>query len=185
MDLGPNLSNVSIPTSHAEILARIQILEEEQQELEDNDTMEGGELPLEQVPMEDVPSHGPHEVEENHTAHVDGLPLSAATADFNLPSAYECHIERIDCFGNLTAHIVHTTGVHYITGVACKCSGQDVWFKNLIHSQLIPSTFNWMRTYFTTPVLDNFCLTDLKGKASAYQYWQKLVRITSSIASSD
>ncbi|KAG5349122.1 hypothetical protein C0989_005772, partial [Termitomyces sp. Mn162] len=80
MDLGPNLSNVSIPTSHAEILARIQILEEEQQELEDNDTMEGGELPLEQVPMEDVPSHGPQEMEENHTAHVDGLPPSAATA---------------------------------------------------------------------------------------------------------
>ncbi|KAG5331234.1 hypothetical protein C0989_008221, partial [Termitomyces sp. Mn162] len=130
MDLGSNPSNVSMPTSHAKILARIQILEEEQQELEDNDTMEGGELPLEQVPMEDVPSHGPQEMEENHTAHVDGLPPSAATAGFNLSSAYECHIERIDCFRNLIAHIVHTTGVYYISVVACKCSGQDVWVED-------------------------------------------------------
>ncbi|KAG5349289.1 hypothetical protein C0989_004817, partial [Termitomyces sp. Mn162] len=130
MDLGSNPSNVSMPTAHAKILARIQILEEEQQELEDDDTMKDGELPLEQVPMEDVPSHGPQEMEENHTAHVDGLPPSAATASFNPPSAYGCHIEKIDCFGNLITCIVHTTGVHYISVVGCKCSGQDVWVKD-------------------------------------------------------
>ncbi|KAG6864254.1 hypothetical protein C0991_011049 [Blastosporella zonata] len=110
------------------------------------------------------------------------LPVSAAAAGFNPPQSYGPRIDRQDCFGNQIIRLVHTNGVQYITLLSCSCSGTNNWATDLAHAMLIPTSFHSPRTFFTATVLDDYRLTNLECKASAYQYWQKICRVTSSTA---
>ncbi|KAG6873358.1 hypothetical protein C0992_008824, partial [Termitomyces sp. T32_za158] len=173
----PNEADLSL-LSRLQNVSFQQILQEkERQELEDDDDIETEEVSLENSPVNGLRTEFPS------TAPTNELPC-AAPAGFDPPAAYGRRLDRMDCFGNPIRRIVHTNGVHYISVIACECCGMDVLVEDTIHSQLVPSTFVRTRTYFTTAVLDDFRLTNLECKASAYQYWQKIARITSPIASS-
>jgi hypothetical protein len=78
--------------------------------------------------------------------------------------------------------VVHSNGLHHIAMVSCQCHGQDFLPLDLFASQLLPASFIRIRTLFTAQVLDMFRLCNLELKASAYQYYQLLRRLTRPMA---
>jgi hypothetical protein len=50
---------------------------------------------------------------------------------------------------------------------------------DMMATSFVPTSFTRYRTFFTHAVLDDFRLSNLECKASAYQYFQKLRRQTS------
>lgn len=117
----------------------------------------------------------------------DYLPSILATPeDHNDPSwtvnlNAETDIERprADALDNPFVRVIHTNGVHCIAVVSCSCRGKETTHSDLMASRMIPTSFVRYRTMFTHAVLDDFRLTNLECKASAYQYFQKLRRLTS------
>jgi len=49
---------------------------------------------------------------------------------------------------------------------------------DLAYQRFLPTTFTKLSTMFTMAVLDDFRLANLECKTSAYQYWQRLRRMT-------
>ena len=74
--------------------------------------------------------------------------------------------------------VVHTNGVHHLKVITCGCQGIETTFSDLASACFLPTSFSQLSTLFTTLVLDDFRVTNLECKASAYQYWEKLRRIT-------
>lgn len=98
-------------------------------------------------------------------------------ADMN-PSALP---PRCDCLGNEYARVVHTNGIHYIPMISCSACGLNDPSKDFLSLRLIPTTFGKPTTFFTTMVLDDYRLSNLEMKVSAYQYTQKLWRVTAPV----
>ena len=78
--------------------------------------------------------------------------------------------------------VVHTNGVHRMPVITCACRGPEDVFLDLAYSRFLPTSFTRVKTLFTTAVLDDYRITNLECKASAYQYWQRLRRMTNSLA---
>jgi len=74
--------------------------------------------------------------------------------------------------------VVHTNGLHHIAMVSCTCNGDENLPLDLFAAQLLPASLKRIRTIFTAEVLDHFRLSNLELKASAYQYYQLLRRVT-------
>ena len=74
--------------------------------------------------------------------------------------------------------VVHTNGLHTIGMVSCECHGPDELPIDLFAAKLLPTSFKRIRTVFTAQVLDIFRLCNLELKASAYQFYQLLRRLT-------
>ncbi len=75
--------------------------------------------------------------------------------------------------------VVHTNGLHHLAMVCCTCrESQDGLPLDLIASRLVPTSFDRIRTLFTAQMLDYFRLCNLETKATAYQFYQLLRRIT-------
>jgi hypothetical protein len=74
--------------------------------------------------------------------------------------------------------VVHTNGLHHIAMVSCTCNGDEHLPLDLFAAQLLPASLKRIRTIFTAEVLDHFRLSNLELKASAYQYYHLLRRIT-------
>lgn len=83
-----------------------------------------------------------------------------------------------DALNNSYVRIVHTNGVHHMAMVSCSCHGQNQIPLDLVASRLMPASFKRIRTLFTTGLLDYFRLCNLELKASAYQFYQLLRRLT-------
>jgi KDZ transposase family protein len=81
--------------------------------------------------------------------------------------------------------VVHSNGVHYIAMIGCQCRGEDSLPLDLIAAQLLPASFKRIKTLFTTQVLDTFRLCNLELKASAYQFYQLIRRLTNPMAPGD
>jgi hypothetical protein len=81
--------------------------------------------------------------------------------------------------------VVHTNGIHDIAMVNCECRGQIMVVEDLLAAHLLPSSFQHIRTLFTVNVLDSFRLSNLELKASAYQFYQLLRRLTMPMAPAD
>lgn len=88
-------------------------------------------------------------------------------------------VPRADAMTNTFVCVVHTNGVHNICLVYCTCDGREQAHGDLMQSGLVPTTFTKYSTLFTAAVLDDFRLSNLECKTSAYQYFQKLTRMTS------
>jgi hypothetical protein len=86
---------------------------------------------------------------------------------------------------NNVCRVVHTNGLHHITIVRCTCHGDDVLPLDLFASQLLPASLIRIQTIFTAQVLDLFRLSNLELKASAYQFYQLLRRLTNPMAPAD
>jgi hypothetical protein len=78
--------------------------------------------------------------------------------------------------------VVHSNGLHHISMVSCECHGSDVLPLDLFAAQLLPTSFKRTKTLFTSQVLDMFRLCNLELKASAYQFYQLLRRMTRPMA---
>jgi CxC2 like cysteine cluster associated with KDZ transposases len=84
---------------------------------------------------------------------------------------------RSDALNNTYVRIVHTNGIHHLAMVSCHCDGQDVVL-DLVSSRLLPASFKRIRTLFTVQLMDYFRLCNLELKASAYQFYQLIRRLT-------
>jgi KDZ transposase family protein len=78
--------------------------------------------------------------------------------------------------------VVHLNGLHHIAMVSCQCHGEDVLPLDLFAAKLLPASFKRIRTLFMAQVLDMFRLCNLELKASAYQFYQLLRRLTRPMA---
>lgn len=78
--------------------------------------------------------------------------------------------------------VVHTNGIHHIGMVYCECHGKGVLPLDLFALQLLPASLIRIRTIFTAQVLDQYRLCNLELKASAYQFYQLLRRLTTPMA---
>ena len=83
-----------------------------------------------------------------------------------------------DAFNNAYVRVVHTNGLHHLAMVSCRCRGTDLLPRDLIASRLLPTSFKNIRTLFSAQVLDYFRLCNLEMKASAYQFYHLLCRLT-------
>ncbi|KAG6912934.1 hypothetical protein DXG01_011038, partial [Tephrocybe rancida] len=94
-------------------------------------------------------------------------------------STVEIDVEqpRSDSLNNTYVRIVHTNGVHNIPVLRCRCHGEASVPADLVAGGLLPTSFQRFRTFFTTTVLDDFRVLNLKCKSLAYQYWNKLSRV--------
>jgi hypothetical protein len=110
-----------------------------------------------------------------------GLDRSESGPDTSVPNWSEHHISAAplqDALNNQYVRVVHTNGLHHIALVSCACQGHENITMDLIYAQLIPTSFDRIRTLFTTAVLDQFRFCNLEMKSSAYQFFQLLRRIT-------
>src|ERR1700678_3560203 len=104
---------------------------------------------------------GDEKLEEHAFAHADPA-LAAATVG--------------------TLHrVVHTNGLHNIAMVSCECHGTDNLALDLFAAQLLPASLKRIKTLFSAQVLDPFRLCNLELKASAYQFYQLIRRLTTPI----
>jgi CxC2 like cysteine cluster associated with KDZ transposases len=85
---------------------------------------------------------------------------------------------RQDYLCNNYVRVVHVNGIHHIALVTCACHGAEGIHADLMYCRLVPATFSRYKTLFTVAVLDDFRISNLECKASAYQYFQKLRRLT-------
>ena len=92
------------------------------------------------------------------------------------------NIPRVDAMNNHYVRVVHVNGIHHLPLVTCNFCRSGGLQADLVYCQFIPTSFSRYRTLFTVMVLDDFRLTNLECKASAYQYFEKLRRLTSPMA---
>ena len=69
--------------------------------------------------------------------------------------------------------------------VNCQCRGDEAVPLDLFAAQLLPASFKRIKTLFTVQVLDMFWLCNLELKASAYQFYQLLCRLTQPMSPAD
>jgi len=74
--------------------------------------------------------------------------------------------------------VVHTNGIHNIAMISCSCQGSDQLADDLFAARLLPASFERIRTIFTAHLLDYFRLSNLELKASAFQFYHLLQRLT-------
>jgi hypothetical protein len=90
-----------------------------------------------------------------------------------------------DGLNNTYVRIVHTNGIHHLAMVTCLCQGEQNVPLDLVASRLLPASLTRIRTLFTTSLLDYFRLCNLELKASAYQFYQLLRRLTRPIGNAE
>jgi hypothetical protein len=78
--------------------------------------------------------------------------------------------------------VVHSNGIHHIGMVSCHCRGDDNLPLDLFAARLIPASLKRIKTLFSAQVLDMYRLSNLELKASAYQFYQLLRRLTRPMA---
>jgi len=81
-------------------------------------------------------------------------------------------------WSNSYVRVLHTTGIHHIGMLSCACQAGDLLPFDLIATNFVPSSFKKIRTLFTANLLDQSRLCNLEMKASAYQFYNYLRRIT-------
>jgi len=105
---------------------------------------------------------------------------------YHFPSPSFAAIPRTDSFANRFVTVVHTTGVHHLPLIACACKeeelGRDHFLMDLVYSRFYPASLRVVSTLFTEAVLDDYHLSNLECKVSAYQYFQRLRRMTDNLS---
>jgi hypothetical protein len=81
--------------------------------------------------------------------------------------------------------VIHTNGIHNIAMIGCECQGLETLSSDLIASRLLPASFQRIQTLFSAQLLDHFRLCNLELKATAYQFYHLLQRLTDPLNPSD
>lgn len=90
-----------------------------------------------------------------------------------------------DALNNTYVRALHVNGIHHLAMVTCNCHGQERVALDLVAIRLLPASFTRIRTLFTVPLMDYFRLCNLELKASAYQFYQLIRRLTRPIGNSE
>lgn len=75
--------------------------------------------------------------------------------------------------------IVDRSGVHRLEVIPCRCDSSYLIDMQYMDMGLFPSSFEQVKTAFTFGVLNDFRMDNVECKTSAYNYYNKLVRLTS------
>lgn len=87
---------------------------------------------------------------------------------------------RCDVDGNLFVAVVDVSGIHHLPVLHCGCPTADTRMDICyLEMGLFPASFERIQTVFTIKLLEDYRLSNLECKTSAYQYYQKLRRLTS------
>lgn len=86
-----------------------------------------------------------------------------------------------DPAGNPFLVLVDRSGVHQLAVRWCQCKGSHPQDIQLLQSGLFPASFGRIRTAFTFKVLDDFLVDNLECKTTAFNFYNKLRRITSKV----
>ena len=114
----------------------------------------------------------------NQQEFLHSLPLTTGTSESTNFQGLKTFIEpplipRGDALNNKYVRIIHINGIHHLAVVFCSCLGEHLP-TDLMFSGFVPTTFHRINTIFTFNVLDMFRLSNLKLKASAYNFFQLL-----------
>jgi hypothetical protein len=116
--------------------------------------------------------------ESNASADITAGPHSGAGSSAGAGQYSQAQIPHTDALNNSYVRVVHVNGIHHLAMVTCQCQGEHQVPLDLVSSRLVPASFDCIRTLFTTQVLDYFRLCNLELKASAYQFYQLIHRLT-------
>jgi hypothetical protein len=78
--------------------------------------------------------------------------------------------------------VVDKSGIHHLPLLTCSCDGAGKKVDECVTAGLFPASFGDIRTVFTFGCLDDFRLSNLEAKTSAYQYYQMIRRKTNPAA---
>lgn len=92
---------------------------------------------------------------------------------------------KTDGLNNAYVRVLHTNGIHHIGMVSCSCRGHDKIPLDLMACRLLPTSFIRIRTIFSAQLMDYFRLCNLELKASAYQFYQLIRRLTLPLGQSE
>ena len=80
---------------------------------------------------------------------------------------------------NAFVTIIDVTGIHHLPVVECSCGMAEGHIDiAYLKMGLVATSFQRIQTVFTIDVLKDFRVSNLECKTSAYQYYQKLRRLT-------
>lgn len=102
----------------------------------------------------------------------------AAGADIYTGAVPSVARPTADALNNSYVRILHTNGIHHLGMITCSCQGSEIIPLDLVACRLLPASFNRIRTIFTAQLMDYFRLCNLELKASAYQFYQLIRRLT-------
>ncbi|KAF8956034.1 hypothetical protein BDZ97DRAFT_1672276, partial [Flammula alnicola] len=101
--------------------------------------------------------------------------------DFDVNAAHPETLPRprpTDNDGHKFITIVDVSGIHHLPVVKCGCHPEVEEQLQYIEMGLFPNTYDIIKTVFTMNVLNDFRLSNLECKTTAYQYYAKLRRLT-------
>jgi len=90
-----------------------------------------------------------------------------------------------DGLNNTYVRAFDINGIHHLAMVTCNCHGQDQIALDLVACRLLPASFTRIRTVFTASLMDYFRLCNLELKASAYQFYSLIRRLTRPLGTSE
>lgn len=91
------------------------------------------------------------------------------------------HPPPTDHHGNRFIKVVALTGIHHLPVVACYCTDAADEYLQFMQIELFPASYKRVVTAFTFALMDDFRLSNLECKVSAYQYFQKIRRTTNPV----
>lgn len=147
----------------------IELQDNDEEEIHEDDAFfdipEGNEWSAELVDDDDDDEI---EVERGESAN------ASADTSANAPANRPKH----DALQNQYIRAVHINGIHDLPLITCQCRPNTTVVEDLSACRLLPASFTNIRTVFSMEVLDHFRLCNLELKASAYQFYQLLRRLT-------
>jgi hypothetical protein len=90
-----------------------------------------------------------------------------------------------DGLNNTYVRAFDINGIHHLAMVTCNCHGQEQVTLDLVACRLLPASFTRIRTVFTASLMDYFRLCNLELKASAYQFYNLIRRLTRPLGNSE
>jgi hypothetical protein len=90
-----------------------------------------------------------------------------------------------DGLNNTYVRAFDINGIHHLAMVTCNCHGQEKVALDLVACRLLPASFTRIRTVFTASLMDYFRLCNLELKASAYQFYNLIRRLTRPLGNSE
>ena len=105
------------------------------------------------------------------TDYIPSPGAATTSLDIPPPNSDENHGEtpKADGLDNLYVHVVHSNGIHHMAMVYCSCHGKETTNADIMAAGLFPTSFRHYWTVFMHAVLDDYRLSNLECKASAFQ----------------
>jgi hypothetical protein len=77
--------------------------------------------------------------------------------------------------------VIDVNGIHEISLDFCECGTAQTHVKQLLRARLFPATVSDPKTALTFRVLEQYQLLSFESKASAYEYYQCLTRLSDNV----